>query len=143
MSAYRQSLGRRFPLALLVLMLIGLGACASGPRLATLSAEVVPTEPLALPPEAELIVRLVEVAPAANEAGVIAESTYTRLGRGPIPVVLRYAAGAIEPGHAYALSARIRSNGETTHASTSRVAVLTGDVPSDDVIVPIEAVRPR
>ena len=142
LSLYRHHPLRRYSLlVVLLLMLLGLSACMSGPRLASLNAEVVPAEPLDLPPDAQLTVHLEDVSRADAGADVIAESTYTRLGRGPVPVVLRYTTDAIDPERSYALRAQISVDGEPTHTSTSQVAVLTGDAPSNDVVIPIEDVR--
>lgn len=137
MPLRRHSFRRLAPAMLLALVLAGLSACANGPRFASLGATVVPAAPLDLPPDAELIVRLEDVTrPGAN---VVAEGTYTRLGRGPIPVMLRYDANAIDDEHAYALRAEIRVDGKLTHTNADEVAVLTGDAPDNHVSVPIEA----
>ncbi|SDM16390.1 putative lipoprotein [Modicisalibacter muralis] len=141
MSPRHHSRSRFLAFALLALVSIGLSACMSGPRLVSLDATVVPAEPLDLPPGAQLTVRLEDVSRADAGAEIIAESTYTRLGQGPIPVVLRYTAGAIDAGHRYALRAQIRVAGELTHASNRHVAVLIGDAPDDGVVIPIEGVR--
>ena len=118
--------------------LLALGACVTGPRFANLDALVVPTEPLDLPPNAELTVRLEDVTRGSD---VIAESTYTRLGRGPIPVMLRYDAKAIDDDRLYVLRADIRADKTLTHRNAEAVPVLTGKAPRDDVRVPIERVN--
>lgn len=129
---------RGAPIVLLILALLILSGCMTGPRFANLDARVVPAEPLELAPNAELTVRLVDV--TRSDADVLAESTYTRLGRGPIPVMLRYDAKAIDQGRAYALRAEIRVDKQLTHANREEVPVLTGNAPSDDVDVPVERV---
>lgn len=142
LSLHRHHSLRRFSLIAVLLMLAaGLSGCMSGPRLASLNATVVPAAPLDLPPDSQLTVRLEDVSRADAGADVIAESTYTRLGQGPIPVVLRYTTNAIDPERSYALRAQISVDGELTHTSTSQVAVLTGDAPGDGVVIPIEGVH--
>lgn len=141
MRAFRCMAHQSLWIFVLVLALLSLGACMGGPRLASLDAEVVPADPLDLPSDAELTVRLEDVSRADARADVIAESTYTRLGAGPIPVTLRYAPAAIDARHRYALRAQIRVDGRLTHTNTTQVPVLTRDAPSDAVRLPIEEVR--
>ncbi|MFC3284105.1 YbaY family lipoprotein [Litchfieldella rifensis] len=132
------TLGRLSLLPLLLTLLV-LGACASGPRFATLDARVVPEAPLEVPEDAVLRVTLADISQA--NADIIAESTYTRLGSGPLTVALRYDANAIDTDRAYGLRAEIRVAGRLTHASPEPVPVLTGDAPSDKAEVPLEATR--
>ncbi|WP_189471187.1 YbaY family lipoprotein [Litchfieldella qijiaojingensis] len=121
----------------LLAMLVLLGACASGPRFATLDARVVPTTPLELPADAELRVTLEDV----SQATVIAESIYTRLDAGPYDVALRYDANAIDDDHAYVLRAQVRADGRSTHVSPEPVPVLTGDVPPGVIEIPLETMN--
>ncbi|MGC3873671.1 YbaY family lipoprotein [Halomonas sp. GXIMD04776] len=124
-------------LSFMTACLLALSACVTGPRFANLDAVIVPTEPLDLPSNAELTVRLEDVSRGSD---VIAVSTYTRLGRGPIPVMLRYDAKAIDEDRPYVLRADIRSNKTLTHRNVEEVPVLTGEAPRNDVRVPIESI---
>ncbi|WP_163648206.1 YbaY family lipoprotein [Modicisalibacter sp. 'Wilcox'] len=119
-------------------VLLALTACALTPRFANLEARIVSDQPLALPRNAELTVTLRE---AGAKAATVAEATYTRLGGGPIPVVLRYDDNAIEGGRRYVLSAAIRADGRLLYTSPKPVPVLTGDAASPGRIeVPVAPV---
>ncbi len=124
----------RLALALLAL-LAALGGCALTPRFANLEARISADAPLDLPRNAELAVTLRE---GSASGGVIAEGNYTRLGRGPIPVVLRYDANAVTAGRDYLLRAEIRAEGRLLYASPEPVAVLTDDAAAGSGKVPVE-----
>ncbi|GAA5171981.1 MULTISPECIES: YbaY family lipoprotein [Halomonadaceae] len=130
-------LPRPLRLALALLVLLALGGCALTPRLANLEARVVADAPLELPRNAELSVTLRE---GSASGGVIATGNYTRLGRGPIPVILRYDANAVGAGGDYRLRAEIRADGRLLYASPEPVAVLTGNAATGPVEVPVEPV---
>ncbi|MBZ9559222.1 MULTISPECIES: YbaY family lipoprotein [unclassified Modicisalibacter] len=120
------------------ILLLALGACALTPDFANLEARIVSDKPLELPRNAELTVTLRDA--DANSA-TVAEATYTRLGSGPIPVVLRYDDNAIEGGRRYVLTAAIRTDGRLLYTSPKPVPVLTGDAASQGrVEVPVTPV---
>lgn len=121
-----------------LLAALSLSACMTGPRFANLEAQVVPDEPLDLPPNAQLSVRLEDM--SSSGASLIAEANYIRLGRGPIPVMLRYDAKAIDEDDSYVLRADIRADGKLVYTSPEPVPVLTGDAPMTDVSVPVERI---
>lgn len=119
------SLTRSFgPLFIAGILLLALAACALTPNFANLEARIVSDQPLALPRNAELTVTLRD---ADAKSATVAEATYTRLGSGPIPVVLRYDDNAIEGGRRYVLTAAIRTDGRLIYTSPKPVPVLTGD----------------
>ncbi|MCG7601564.1 YbaY family lipoprotein [Halomonas sp. McH1-25] len=126
-------------LTLAFALMAGLGACASGPNFANLEARVVSDEPLDLPPDAELSVRLTDM--SQTGANLIAEASYVRLGNGPIPVMLRYDAEAIDEGDTYVLRADIRTDDRLLYTTTDPVPVLTGDAPDNDVTLAVERVE--
>lgn len=126
-------LPRPLRLALALFALLILGACALTPRFANLEARITADAPLELPRNAELDVTFRE---GSINGGVIAEATYTRLGNGPIPVVLRYDTNAVTADHDYLLSAAIHADGRLLYASPKPVAAFT-DAP---VEVPVKAV---
>ncbi|SFI08532.1 YbaY family lipoprotein [Modicisalibacter xianhensis] len=125
-------------LTLAVVLAVILSACASGPRLATLDAQVVSDSLLTLPPDAELSVQLENASQVG--ANLVAEANYVRLGDGPIPVILRYDAEAIDQGNIYLLRADIRSGGRLLYTTPEPVPVLTGDAPDSDISIAIERV---
>lgn len=125
-------------LTLAVVLAVSLSACASGPRLATLEAQVISDSRLALPPDAELSVQLENASQVG--ANLVAEANYVRLGDGPIPVMLRYDAEAIDQGDIYVLRADIRSGGRLLYTTPDAVPVLTGDAPDSNVSIAIERV---
>jgi len=119
-------------------VLLALTACALTPRFANLEARIVSDRPLALPRNAELTVTL---RTTDAKAGTVAEATYTRLGSGPIPVVLRYDDNAIEGGQRYVLSAAIRADGRLLYTSPRPVPVLTGEAATPGPVeVPVKPV---
>lgn len=124
-------------LTLALFVLLALGACALTPRFANLEARVSADEPFDLPRNAELNVTLRE---GSASGGVIAEGNYTRLGRGPIPIVLRYDSNAITAAGDYVLRAEIRVDGRLLYASPEPVAVLGDDTAAGTVEVPVESV---
>lgn len=138
MSAFRRALPVRVFPALAVLGLAsGLTACVTGPRFANLDAQVMADAPLTLPPDAELNVRLEE---AGSQNDLIAESRYISLGRGPIPVMLRYDAKAIDEDDEYVLRAEILADDRLLYTTPEPVSVLTGGAPESNVTLPVERV---
>ncbi|TDX27583.1 putative lipoprotein [Modicisalibacter xianhensis] len=125
-------------LTLAVVLAAIFSACASGPRLATLEAQVIPDSRLALPPDAELSVQLENASQVG--ANLVAEANFVRLGDGPIPVMLRYDAEAIDQDDIYVLRADIRSDGRLLYTTPEPVPVLTGDAPDSNVSIAIERV---
>ncbi|WP_168380905.1 YbaY family lipoprotein [Modicisalibacter radicis] len=122
-------------LALALFVLLALGACALTPRFANLEARVSADESFDLPRNAELNVTLRE---GSASGGVIAEGNYTRLGAGPIPIVLRYDANAVTAGRDYVLRAEIRADGRLLYASPEPVVVLADDTAAGPVEVTVE-----
>lgn len=57
----------------------------------------------------------------------------------PIAFTLDYDPSLVEPGHTYAVSARITDRGQLQFVTDTRVAVLTGGAPApiEIVVVPV------
>jgi putative lipoprotein len=92
-------------------------------------------ERIALPPEALLEVRLVDVSLADAPARSLAATRVKTRHRLPIPYRLRFDAAKILPGHAYALEARITVKGKLWFTTTARHAVFTGKPDETDIRV--------
>lgn len=78
----------------------------------TIKGSVLYRERIALPPEAKLIVQLADVSLADAPAKIIGETTVEPITGVPIPYTIEYDSSKLEPGHQYALQARI-SAGDT------------------------------
>ncbi len=107
--------------------------------LAALSGTVTYRQPLALTPEAEVQVELRDVSRQDAEAPLIAKRVIEKPGQVPIAFTLDYDPTLIEPGHAYAVSARITDRGQLQFVTDTRVAVLGGAaaIPVEIVVVPV------
>jgi putative lipoprotein len=95
---------------------------------------------VALTPEAEVQVELRDVSRPDAEAPLIAKRVIAKPGQVPIAFTLDYDPSLIEPGHAYAISARITDRGQLQFVTDTRVAVLTGasaTTPIEILVVPV------
>jgi putative lipoprotein len=95
---------------------------------------------IALTPEAVVQVELRDVSGQDVEAPLIAKRVIEKPGQVPIPFSLDYDPSLIEPGHAYAVSARITDRGQLQFVTDARVAVLGGAAtaaPIEIVVVPV------
>jgi putative lipoprotein len=101
----------------------------------TLRGRVSYREPVALPPDALLEVRLVDVSRADAPARGLAVTRVKTRHRMPVPYRLRFDEARIEPGHAYALQARITVEGKLWFITTTRHAVLAGGPDETDIKV--------
>lgn len=87
-------------------------------------------ERIALPPDAEVEVWLVDASPAVAAAPVIAQTTVPATGRQvPISFELGYDPTRIDPSHDYAVKATIRVRGRVLFTSDAGIAVLTKGKP--------------
>lgn len=73
----------------------------------TLTGEVLYRERIALPPNATVRVELADVSLADAPAAIVAEQEVTNAGQVPVKFELRFDSAAIQPGHTFALQARI------------------------------------
>lgn len=78
----------------------------------TLSGTVMFRERIALPPETSLLVELSDISLADAPSKVISSARINAIQGSPIPFALNFDAAKIQPGHRYALQARI-SAGDT------------------------------
>jgi putative lipoprotein len=98
-------------------------------------------ERVPLPPDAQLRVRLEELAAAGKPPQFIAETTIPRLGRPPIRFRIALAPGVIDPRRAYILTARIERGEEVLFVNDPPFRVLTGGNPAYVEIVVSPAAR--
>jgi putative lipoprotein len=91
---------------------------------------------IALPPEALVEVRLLDVTVSDGAAKAIGEQTIRNGGQVPIPFEIGYAAVLIQPAHRYALQVRIVDQGKLLFANVQAYPVITMGSPNRlDVVV--------
>lgn len=120
------------------MLLLTLPAMAT-PALAdpvTLTGEITYRERIALPPNAELRVRLIDTRRPDAPATVDAAGAIARPGRVPLTFTLNFDDGLIDPDHDYALLAEIIAAGEVWFANVEPHAVepLAASTPSSIVV---------
>ena len=108
-----------------ILMTALLGACSSlqSASDASLDGEVFYMQRIALPPSATLSVTLQDVSLADAPALVLARQSGPIKGQVPLPFHLQYNSKQIQPGHRYAVSAQIESDGQLLFLNTEQFAV--------------------
>jgi len=119
------------------------GAAPAAPIPAELTGTVEYRERIALPPEAQLRVRLEELAGSGKPPQFIAETTIPRIGRPPIPFRIALAPGVIDPRRTYTLTARIERGEQLLFINEPPFRVLTGGNPSRVEIVVSRAGSPK
>ncbi len=92
-------------------------------------------ERIALPPQAILEVRLLDVSLADAPAKTIAVTRVRTRHRMPIPYRLRYDEDRIRRNRSYALQARITVDGKLWFITTTRHSVFTGKPNVTDIVV--------
>ncbi len=109
----------------LVLLSALLGACSSfdGEPKASLDGEVFYLQRMALPPTATLSVSLQDVSLADAPAHVLASQNGPIKGQVPLAFHLQYDPRQIQPGHRYAVSARVEADGQLLFISTEQHTV--------------------
>lgn len=100
------------------------GHALAAPRV--LRGTVTYRERMALPPNAVIEVKLLDVSLADAPSRTIAETRIRARRQVPIPYVLRFDSRAIEPRHTYALQARITEGDRLLFITTTRHTVLAG-----------------
>ena len=120
-----------------------LAACATPapqpPATKTLDGTLAYRLRIAIPPETEAIVRLVEVSRADAPATVIAETRFRTDGRQvPLPFRLEYDPARIDARMRYAVSGELRAGERILFLNTTRHSVLTQGAPSDHVEILLE-----
>jgi putative lipoprotein len=110
---------------------------------ATLRGTVAYRERMALPPNAVVDVRLLDVSRADTAARTVAE-TSLRTGRNvPIPFVLRFNDNDIRPRGRYALRAEIREGDRLLFTTTRNYPVLDGGRDNTDLMLERADARPE
>ena len=106
---------------------------------ATLTGTVTYRQRIALTPEAVVQVELRDVSRQDVEAPLIARKIVEKPGQVPVAFTLDYDAGAIDPRHTYAVSARITDRGQLRFVTDTLVPVLASGAPStvEIVVVPV------
>jgi len=99
----------------------------------TLRGSVSFRERIALPPDAILEVRLLDVSLADAPSTTIAVTRVKTRHRMPIPYRLRFDDARIKPNRSYALQARITVNGRLWFTTTTRHAVFAGKPVETDI----------
>lgn len=113
-------------------------------RMVSLRGSVVYRQRIALPPDAQVTVRLLDVSKMDASAVRIAETTFVTEGEQvPLPFVLEYDAGRIDPRMSYSLEATIRIEGKLAWRNDTVVPVITRDSPSDEVTIPVVQIPER
>lgn len=109
----------------LVLFSALLGACSTfdGAPEANLDGEVFYLQRMALPPTATLSVSLQDVSLADAPAQILASQNGPIKGQVPLPFHLQYDPRHIQPGHRYAVSARIEADGQLLFITTEQHTV--------------------
>ena len=106
---------------------------------AELTGTITYRQRIALTPEAVVQVELRDVSRQDAEAPLVARRIIEKPGQVPIAFTLGYDAGAIDPRHAYAVSARITDRGQLQFVTDTRVPVITNGAPTvaEIVVVPV------
>jgi putative lipoprotein len=134
----RQSAGQRISRRKLLGLTVAAIAISSKLVLAagkTLRGGVSYRERIALPPDAILEVRLLDVSLADAPSTTLAVTRVKTRHRLPIPYRLRFDDARIKLGRSYALQARITVNGQLWFITTTRHAVFTGKPDETDIRV--------
>jgi putative lipoprotein len=117
-----------------VLLLAGCAGQRGAPQVdagSRLTGEITYPQPVALPAGSIAHVALVEVRGRARDSLVLSEQSFPAEGRPPLPFVLTYPPGAVDPARHYALRARITDAGGRLFWATARpVPVLTHGHPA-------------
>lgn len=141
---------RRLVAGLAVALATALAACTTAtvapqpPAMKTLNGTLSYRLRIAIPPETEATVRLIDVSRADAAATVIAETRFKTEGRQvPLPFRLEYDPARIDPRMRYAVSGELRAGGRILFLNTTRHSVLTHGAPSDNVEILLEQLPGR
>jgi uncharacterized lipoprotein YbaY len=103
---------------------------------AALAGTVTYLQRVALTPEAVVQIELRDVSRADVDAPVLAKQILRPAGKQvPLSFSLDYDTADIQPGRAYAISARITDRGQLAFITDTKVPVLTGGAPNNAEIV--------
>lgn len=96
----------------------------------TVTGTVYYLERMALPPNAEVVVQLLDASRADAPAEVIAQDSISSGKQVPIPFKLDYDVARIVPAHTYVVRATIKADGSLLFTSTTANPVVTNGQPS-------------
>jgi putative lipoprotein len=124
----------------------GLVACTAvtpapekAPSMKTLAGTLTYRQRIAIPPQTEAIVRLLDVSRADAPATVIAMQRFPTEGRQmPLPFALAYDPTRIDPRLSYAVSGELRVGERVLFLNTTRHSVLTRGAPVDNIELRLE-----
>ncbi len=105
------------------------------PQTHTLTGTVSYRERMALPPDAEVEVALVDVSLADAPSVTIAETRFQPQTSVPIAFELTYDPSKIDDRHTYALQARITDHGRLMFITTTQYRVLQGGQNMTDLML--------
>ena len=109
------------------------------PSVKTLSGTLTYRQRIAIPPQTEAIVRLLDVSRADAPATLIAEQRFRTDGRQmPLPFALTYDPARIDSRMSYAVSGELRVGERVLFLNTTRHSVLTRGAPVDNVELRLE-----
>jgi putative lipoprotein len=133
------------PLSLfIVLSLVAIAltvALPAGAQSTAVTGTVTYLQRSALPPDAVVIVKLVDISKADAPAEVISEQTIPTEGKQvPFPYSLPYDPAKIVESNSYAVQARIESGGALLFISTSVIPVITRGNPTENVEIIVQPV---
>ena len=84
---------------------------------------------IALPPNATLVVKLLDVSKMDKAAIVVAKKVYTNIGQVPVKFELPFTLSQITSNHTYAVDAEIRYEGKTRWRHKQQYRVITNGSP--------------
>ena len=122
----------RLSVLLLAIPLVGCARNSSPPAAGhVVTGTVAYRERMVLPPDAVVQVQLMDVSRQDVAASLVAETTVSPSGRQvPLAFELRYDSSRVEPSHAYAVRATIRSEGRLIFTTTTVAHVITRGHPT-------------
>lgn len=135
-------ISRRGIIGLLTTSLL-LPAASAAARDTMLMGTVNYRERMALPPNATVLVQLVDISLADAPAQVIAEDRITGAAGSSIPYRLRFDITKIEPRRTYALQARISDGDRLLFINTTRHEVFAGGRNNTRILVQRVSEQPR
>ncbi|MBJ9977871.1 YbaY family lipoprotein [Pseudomonas sp. S75] len=120
-----------------------LAACSHSttPTPAHLDGEVFYLQRMALPPAATLEVSLQDVSLADAPARILARQSGPVQGNVPLPFHLQYDPRELQPGHRYAVSARIELDGRLLFINTEHHGVNLDGKDPQPVRIKVDPVR--
>ncbi|MCW5873571.1 MAG: YbaY family lipoprotein [Anaerolineales bacterium] len=114
---------------------------ASGSAMASISGTLTYRQRIALPADAQVIVRLADVSRADAPAILMGEHSFVAQHQVPLPFTVEYDAGAILDTHIYALQAEIRdAQGELLFRNTTIYPAIIGGQVAESVEIILDMV---